>query len=389
MFRLSLFVAFFSITLAPPAPNTLVLDGEILAQNAAAGRSKPDKVEALKQLTQKADAIVQAGKLYSVMQKTQTPPSGDKHDYISQGPYWWPDPKKPDGKPYIRKDGQVNPEYYGFTDHEYMSTLTRETEQLALAYYFTRDEKYARHATRLLQTWFLDESTRMNPHLNYGQGIPGKTEGRGIGIIDSRSLYKVIDAAIILQESKSWTEKDHAALKGWFSKYLTWLTESPIGLDEADEHNNHGTYYDVQVIAAALFVGREDLAKKQTEVVKSRLASQLEADGSQPHELARTLSWNYTNMNLYGFVVLARLAEHLGVDLWNHQTPDGKSIRQAIDWLVPYAKGGKEWTHTQLKERTFDNTREIFAVAARKYQDKEYGELVQKLEPDYLGLLMN
>ncbi len=386
LFLLGLFALF-----APTVPKTLVLDGSTLAQNAQKieSRSAPDKVKALGELIQGADKILKRGKLYSVTQKTQLPPSGNKHDYMSQGPYWWPDPSKHDGKPYIRKDGQRNPEINGITDHDQLHNLIVDTEQLALAYYFTQEEKYAKYAARLLQTWFLNDDTKMTPHMNYGQGIPGITEGRGIGIIDSRDLYKIIDSAIILQASKSWSAQDHAALKSWFSNYLTWLTESPIGLDEADEHNNHGTYYDVQVVASALFCGRKELAEKQLETTKARLASQLEADGSQPHELARTLSWNYSNMNLYGFLVLARLAEHVDVDLWNYETTDGKGIRKAIDWLLPYAKNEKAWTHQQIKERPYDNTRAIFGLAARKYKADAYGAFAEKLEPDYLGMLTN
>ncbi len=391
MIRIFLFSLLLSLTAVPPAPNTLVFDGEILAQNAQAvtAKSDPNKTKALGELVKNADKILKAGKLYSVIQKTQLPPSGDKHDYMSQGPYWWPDPSKPDGKPYIRKDGQRNPEINGITDHDQLSDLIGDTQSLALAYYFTKEEKYAQYAAKLLQTWFLDKDTKMNPHLNYGQGIPGITEGRGIGIIDSRALYKVIDAAIILQDSKSWSAKDHASLKNWFSDYLTWLTKSPIGLDEADQKNNHGTYYDVQVVASALFCGRDEVTKKQLDTTKARLASQLEPDGSQPHELARTLSWNYANMNLLGFVVLAQLAEHVDVDLWNYKTGDGKGIRQAIDWLVPYAKNEKAWTHEQIKARPYDNTQAIFDLAARAYRSGEYGAMAKKFDPDYLTILTN
>ena len=375
----------------PPTPKTLVLDGQILAQNAQAiaAKSDPDKSKALNELAQNANKILKAGKLYSVTQKTQLPPSGNKHDYMSQGPYWWPDPSKPDGKPYIRKDGQRNPEINGITDHDQLHDLIENTDLLALAYYFTQQEKYAQYAARLLQTWFLDKETRMTPHMNYGQGIPGITEGRGIGIIDSRDLYKVIDAAIILQDSKSWSAQNHAALKNWFSEYLTWLTESPIGLDEARQHNNHGTYYDLQVVASALFCERDDLAKKQLDTTKTRLASQLKPDGSQPHELSRTLSWNYANMNLYGFLVLARLAEHLDVDLWNYETTDGKGIRKAIDWLVPYAKDEKAWTYEQIKERPYDNTRAIFDLADREYKNSAYDAIAKNFDPDNLAILTN
>lgn len=391
MFRLLLFAVFLSMTVTPPAPKTLVLDGEILAQNAQAivAKENPDKSKALVKLVLEADGILKKGKLYSVTQKTQPPPSGDKHDYMSQGPYWWPDPSKSDGKPYIRKDGQRNPEINGITDHDQMNDLIGDTQLLALAYYFTQEEKYAQRAAKLLQTWFLDKETKMNPHMNYGQGIPGITEGRGIGIIDSRALYMLIDAAIILQDSKSWSDNDHDALKSWFSDYLAWLTESPIGLDEAVQKNNHGTYYDVQIVASALFCGRDDLARKQLETTKARLASQLEADGSQPHELARTLTWNYVNMNLLGFMVVARLAEHMEVDLWNYETAEGKGIRKAIDWLVPYAKNEKVWTYKQIKEREFYTTEFIFDQAVRKYQDGGFELIAGKFKPGYLGTLTN
>ena len=391
MILIFLFSLLLSLTAVPPTPNTLVLDGEILAQNARAiaTKSNPDKNKALDELVKDADKILKAGKFYSVTQKTQLPPSGDKHDYMSQGPYWWPDPGKPDGKPYIRKDGQRNPEINGITDHDQLGDLIGDMQLLALAYYFTQQEKYAQYAAKLLQTWFLDKDTKMNPHMDYGQGIPGITEGRGIGIIDSRALYMLIDAAIILQDSKSWSTKDHTALKSWFSEYLTWLTESPIGLDEADQKNNHGTYYDVQVVAAALFCGRDEVAKKQLGTTKARLASQLETDGSQPHELARTLSWNYANMNLLGFLVLARLAEQVDIDLWNYKTADGKGIRQAIDWLVPYAKNEKDWTHEQIKARAFDNTKNIFNLVGKMYQESAYIDVASNFNLNYLDLLTN
>ena len=93
---------------------TFVLDGTTLAQNRRIIADKSDlkKVAAFQNLKQKADKVLIEGKLYTVMHKKQVPPSGDKHDYMSIGSYWWPDPSKPNGLPYIRKDGERNPEYY-------------------------------------------------------------------------------------------------------------------------------------------------------------------------------------------------------------------------------------------------------------------------------------
>ena len=193
-------------------PKTLVLKGEALKQNyQLISANDFEKNKALKTLLGKADKILKEGKLYSVMNKKQLPPSGDKHDYMSTGPYWWPDPTKPDGLPYIRKDGLRNPTYYDISDTKEIDRMRDDTESLALAYYFTKADKYAKYASKLIHTWFLDAATLQNPNLNFGQGIPGINTGRGIGIIETRGLFQVIDAAILLQESKSWSKEDHLA----------------------------------------------------------------------------------------------------------------------------------------------------------------------------------
>ena len=280
-----------ALVVAQNAPQTIVLDGIALAKNQQAILENKDalKTTALKKFLSEADKIVKKGKFYSVMDKKIVPPSGDKHDYMSQAPYWWADSTKPNGLPYIRRDGERNPELNKISDHEEMGNLIADCETAALAYFFSKEERYAQHAAHLMKTWFLDKETRQNPHLNFGQGIPGINTGRGIGIIETRDLYRVIDAAILLRGSKNWSNDNHNALKKWFSDYLTWLIESPIGKDESDEHNNHGTHYDVQIIAFALFTEQPELAQKQIEVSKQRIASQLKPDGSQPHELARTV----------------------------------------------------------------------------------------------------
>jgi len=195
-------------------PKTLVIEGDALKRNyQLLSENDIDKKTALESLLNKVDKLVKEAKLYSVMDKKQVPPSGDKHDYMSTGPYWWPDPTKPDGLPYIKKDGQRNPEYYDITDSQELDKLEDNVLNLALAYYFTKEEKYAQFASKLIKTWFLDEATRQNPNLNFGQGIPGLNTGRGTGIIETRDVYRIIDAAILIQGTKNWTNQYHLALK--------------------------------------------------------------------------------------------------------------------------------------------------------------------------------
>ncbi|MBX7170786.1 MAG: alginate lyase family protein [Pyrinomonadaceae bacterium] len=375
MIRISLFLIIcliFSanVSAQKQIPQTLFWDSGTLQKE----KSK------LNDLISKADKLVKADKVYSVMNKEQVPPSGDKHDYMSQAPYWWADPTKPNGLPYIRRDGERNPELNKISDTNEMDSLIEDAETTTLAYYFSGDEKYAGHSAKLIRTWFIDEKTRQNPNLNFGQGIPGINTGRGIGLIETRELYRIIDAAILLQNSKSWTNADHQALKKWFGDYLKWMLESDIGKDESDEKNNHGTYYDVQIISYAIFADKPDIARKQIEITKQRIKDQFEKDGSQPLELARTLSWNYTNMNLFGFFTLARLAENLKIDLWNFETEDGKSIKKGFDWLIPFVKNEKNWTYQQIKPRSFNLTVQLLRLAAQKYKNPELSGLADKLE---------
>jgi hypothetical protein len=197
--------------------------------------------QAFKKLVADADKALLVGPP-SVTAKAKVPPSGDKHDYLSLAPYFWPDPSKPDGLPYLRKDGQVNPESRdeAANDTLRMRLLGKSVETLGLAYHFTKDERYAAHAARMLRVWFLAPETRMNPHLRYAQAVAGKNDGRGTGILESRYVGFAADAAGLLQGSPAWTETDRKQFDQWLGVFLDWLLTSAPGKDEAAAKNNHG-----------------------------------------------------------------------------------------------------------------------------------------------------
>ncbi|HEV8428435.1 MAG TPA: alginate lyase family protein [Pyrinomonadaceae bacterium] len=325
-------------TLAQTAPpRVFILDAKQLA---------PDLVK----LEREAQKALMSGP-FSVTTKATTPPSGDKHDYMSQAPYFWADPHRPNGLPYIRHDGERNPEINKISDHRVLDQMESAVETLALAYHSTRNEEYAAKAAALLRAFFLDPATRMNPNLQFAQAIPGINTGRGIGLIETRGLTRVIDAIGLLAGSKHWATADQKAMEDWFSRFLQWMLESKNGRDEAAAKNNHGTFYDVQVVSFALFLGRTDLAKSVLETAKTkRIGVQIEPDGRQPLELVRTKAWSYSIGNLDGLMLLARLGENVGVDLWTYETRDGRSIRKALEFLEPFASGEKKWSYQQLGE---------------------------------------
>jgi hypothetical protein len=361
-------------------PRVFIIDGRELAETKRRIKSGDQTfAAALAKLEKDARQAMQQ-QPPSVVIKAVTPPSGDKHDYMSQAPYFWPNPNKPDGLPYINRDGERNPEINKITDHLALDQMEAAVQSLSLAYYFKNDEQYALKATQLLRAWFLDPATRMNPNLEYAQFIPGVNTGRGIGLIETRGLVNTVDAIGLLAGSKSWTSADQKGLEAWFGTFLQWMQESRNGREENAAKNNHGTFYDVQVISFALFVGRNDLAKEIAEAAKEkRIALEIEPDGRQPLELRRTKAWSYSTMNLDGLMLLARLAESIGVDLWTYQTKDGRGIRVALEFLFPYALEDTKWPYQQIGGFEAKSFFPLMRRAAAHYQDQKFTAAASKI----------
>jgi hypothetical protein len=331
-------------------PKTLLTDGMHLLQLKQKAAQK-DKASLLliAKLKKKADGFLMM-KPASVMDKNMTPASGSKHDYMSQAPYFWYDSTKFNGLPYIRRDGERNPEIYRIRDKANLDSLENSSRILALAWYFTGEEKYAAKAASLLSYWFFTEDSKMNPNLDYAQAIPGLNNGRGIGIIESRALTGIADAAALLQHATSWKEADTKALQQWYHQFLEWMLTSKNGREEHAAKNNHGTWYYVQAIDFALFTGDTIKAAQLSEESRKLLDSQLTTEGKQPLELERTKAMSYSSMNLSGWFYAARLAAHTGTDLWNYTTSKGATLRTALDWLIPYATGEKKWNYRQIEK---------------------------------------
>jgi hypothetical protein len=347
--------------------NVFSINKDVLAANKLAIANKdPNKTAAYKVLIELANKSLQF-KPVSVMEKLNTPPSGDKHDYMSLAPYFWPNPETKDELPYIRKDGQINPEVNDYKDKEYMPAICVEVEKLALAFYFTGDEKYAKHAANILRVWFLDDATKMNPNLNYGQAVKGQNDGRGAGLIDTRHFIKVVEAAGILQNSTSWTPTDNKGLQAWFGSFLAWMQTSKNGTDEMNATNNHGVWYDAQRLSFALYNNNTALAKQIIDNVKKRLETQMDKDGFFPAELARTTSLHYSLFVLEPLVKIAQMSKSVGVDLWSYKAPNGNTLKKGCDALVPYLTGEKPWTGEQIKPFNFDEALEFFAEISRNY----------------------
>ena len=374
----SLFVAVVARADVPSKPEVFFLSAQELttARNRLA-QGDAALAPALAALRAEADRALQLKPL-SVMDKSRPSSSGDKHDYVSLAPYWWPNPQNPEG-PYIRHDGLQNPAAGDgkYSDYPAWSKVASAVETLGLAYYFTGNEAYAEHAAKLMRVWFLDPATRMNPNINFGQYVTGLNEGREEGVLEFRPMIPLCDSLALIAASPAWTEKDAKEFHVWLVAYFTWLTESRLGRVEAVTANNHGTWYDAQTAYIALVLGKTDYVKKLlADSLQKRLARQIEPDGRQPRELSRTKSLNYSFLNLEGLFTLARLGDHVGADWWNFATPDGRSLRVALRYLAPYADPAKPWTKDDLVAGDRTRIFPLFAQALRHGDDPLFREML-------------
>ena len=360
-------------------PRVFLLDATALQHARDEAKTHP-KAPEFGKLRAQADRLLQRP-LVSVMDKLETPPSGDKHDYMSLAPYWWPDPKSPNGLPYIRRDGERNPEINGITDHRNFGSVANSAVTLAEAYYVFGEEKYANKAAEILRTWFLDPRTRMNPNMEFAQAVKGRNQGRGTGLIETRGIVQVVDAVGLLKTSRAWSDTDNKGMQDWCSKYLNWLRTSKNGQAEAAAKNNHGSFYDGQVVSLALFIGDKTLARTVAEEAKQkRIAFQIEPDGAQPLELARTKSFSYSAFNLTALFDLARLGEKAGIDLWSFHS-GRRSLRSALDYLLPYALGERKWTHKQIEPLNAASLVPLLLQASEHFHEPVYRTDALKIAP--------
>ncbi len=310
-------------------------------------------------------------------------PISDKypHSYCSFGDYWWRNPDTKDGLPYIKRDGESNPDNFNF--HRLaLRRMRTSVSRLATAFRLFCDERYASHATKMLKEFFLERDTYMEPNLLYAQGIPGICSGRGIGIIDTLHLTELPFAIEALRKSAAMTEDIYDGLRAWFSDYLDWMTTHPYGLQEKNEPNNHGICWHVQALSLAKFVGRQDIIDECIDRYRTViLPSQMRPDGAFPLELARTKPYNYSIFALDNMVTLVHLAYLCGEDLWSFTLPDGRGIRRGLDFMLPYLEDKSRWFLPPDAEH-FDAipARASFMLfAGLHYNDERYLKLYHSL----------
>ena len=336
-------------------------------------------VEAVNQFEDEAARYLRMEPLY-VTEKSIVPPSGDKRDYMTLSPYWWPDPEKEGGLPYVRRDGERNPEVYNYPERENTNLLGEAVRALALLYHVTGSEDYAKKCSELIREWFSNPERGMNPNMNYAQGIPGRAAGRGAGIIDARRFSYAVAVVPLLRGSMFWSKEDDKAIRKWSEEFLKWMAESENGQKELMAKNNHGLWYDAIRLMHLLNLERRD---EMVEVVKSsllpRLDSQIAEDGSLPKELERTLSLHYSTFALEAIAVAGSLTEFADESVWSYRTSDGRSLEQVLEYLAPYYENPDKWPFTQIKPFEKERGAQILYLAGSALGREDWIELSKRI----------
>ncbi len=287
-----------------------------------------------------------------VTNKTQIPPSKDMHDYLSYAPYRWPDPSKADGLPWIARDGIINPvSRDNDTDFNRKDQFFDAIGKLTWTYYFSGDNKYAEKAIDLIKVWYLDPETRVNPNINFGQGVPGVADGRKAGVHEWGNQSNVITALQMFEFDGVLPEDIKTGMKSWLSEYLNWLTTDTMAISAGFTRQNHANHYNYQVVGLMMYLGKNEEAKAVVEEAKkSRIEDQILPDGSQPREMGRTKSVHYATLNLWSMTELTLMGRKLGVDLWAYETQDGRSLKNAYAYLANFVLNPEAWPERQITE---------------------------------------
>lgn len=370
---------------------TLISDDEADPIHSAIIRKEAWTQDAVRRLRAEADKRVKEGP-WTV---TSDRPMGvdlDPHEYYSEAPYWWPNPEDPSG-PYMRHDGRVNTDRF-MANKTALNSMCDAVFTLGAAAFFLDDAQYGKRAARIVNVWFVNPKTRMNPSLEHAQAVRGVDSGRAEGVLDGRIFIRAIQGMEFLAQAGAWDPREQAAVRRWFEEYLRWLTQSKNAIDEKNSGNNHASWWTAQAAAVASFVENKREENMAFEYYSDHIfPRQIRADGAAPREEARTRSLSYSAFNAEALTMTCRIAQAAGVDLWSVRTKNGATLATVINYLAPYLSEPRKWTKEQISELQNEGLY-FLAFAGMGMKKPEYLAMYHKLErpegawPAFVDLLV-
>ena len=354
---------------------TLVSEGEADPLRSAITRKEAWTHDAAQRLRADADRRMKEGP-WSVTFERPRGLDLDLHDYYSESSYWWPNPDDPGG-PYVLREGRLYPDRFA-ANRVSLNAMSDAVFSLGVASYLFDDPRYGQRAALLVNTWFLNSKTRMNPRLEYAQAIRNLNIGRSAGVIEGRAFIRAIQGMEFLAESGGWDARDQAGVRKWFEEYLRWLTQSKYGLQEKVSVDDHASWWAAQVTAVASFAGDEAAVRLAFDFYRERIfPKQIRMDGSSPRD-DPTPPWSSV-FNLEALTTVCRIAELRGVDLWNVRAKNGSTLANAIDSLQPSLSDPRKWSREQAVDLE-TGALYFLAFAGMGFKRPEYITLYQKLE---------
>jgi len=355
---------------------TLVSADEAEPIHSAILRKEPWTLDAVRRLRAEADKRLREGP-WSVTSDHPLGVNLDPHDYYGEAPFWWPDPANP-AAPWVRREGHVNPDRV-VADKNALNATCDSIFTLGAASFLLDDARYGQHAARLINAWFLNPKTRMNPNLEYSQAIRGVNEARG-STIDGRLFIRAVQGMEFLAQSGQWDAKESAATHKWFEEYLRWMMRSKIGNDDRSSGGHRASWWTAQAAAIATFL--DDAATEQMafsyyrDAIFPRQAAAA-GPGRSDEERARPLS--YSAFNIEAMATTCRIAQAQGVDLWSAQSKNGTTLAAVIAPLIPHLADRKKWDREQIADFETDGIY-FLAFAGMGMKIPEYVTLYHQLE---------
>jgi hypothetical protein len=214
-------------------------------------------------------------------------------------------------------------------------------------------------------------------------------------MIETYKFIEMLDGVELLKKSSKLTDSDRKGLNNWFSDYLNWMITSEVGNQEYNAKNNHGVAFDVQLTRVALFVGKEEIALKYIhDFAKHRIFIQIEPDGKQPAELARTKALHYSAFNITHLLDMCMIAGTMNIDLLSATSPDGRCILKSIEFIVQFVgKPQSQFPFNQINNWDEDQKSLVFQLyRVDKIRHKTEFEIYYKnnksdYEKNYYSLL--
>ncbi len=311
-------------------------------------------------LIRKANKYLLEPNLSVVDDKEHVPDSGNIHDYMSIGRYTWPDSTKVDGLPYIGRDGYTNPEYYTY-DREVLLNMVDRVKTFTLAWYFSRDRRYAAAAVKQIRIWFVKKDSYMNPNLYYAMIIKGYSKPNANGIHEGLAFVDMIDPLYLLENYRAigW-HRDLRKVRIWFNDYLSWIESSEQGVAVSKVKDNIGTSYELQRFAFSIFCERKEKAQEiMDSFVNNRINKQIDSNGVQVEEIKRQSSFGYSVSNISTMMNFITMAHNQGINL-SHEAQ--LRFYKAVDYLIPYLEENNKWPYAEISDMQYYRRRLCFEL---------------------------